>query len=927
MKLRYRIILLFVIIILMSSLPLSMFILERFEGTLLQNTDRQNSALTQAIARSSLHVLLMNGGNIDGARVDIGELIRITESLKADGLVYSEVFLLSSNPALRGRVLAQQSFGSISSKKLFKRESAGKVLESTVQHITANPSGVEKRICNGKTYLCYYSSAGLPGRAPYCGVRLVYSRDLLLSELLSMRRITYVAILVVLMAALVFAYFFSRSISLPIDILSRGVIGFREGAFATRIDVQRKDEIGVLSQAFNEMAASLEQKIAELEGKNRQLQKLDLIKDQVMAHTSHELRTPLHGMMGLAESILKGQNELTPAVKDSLDLILSSGQRLTRLIQGILELSQLRGGDLTLNFRRIPLSIMADTIISLLQGTPWAANLEIHNEVPSDLPAVKADPDRLEQILINLVGNAIRYTDQGEVVISAEEKDNLVMVTIADTGRGINPEKIERIFESMEWDSTAAPRKEQGAGFGLPITKNLIEQHGGNISITSVLEEGTIVSFSLQKADETVTAWDQRETTDAGNYSFSQDELSSDVGLLKNVHEHAGLNGTILLVDDEPVNLQIMINNLVDNDYNVIIAENGYEAMEQIEFGDPLDLVLLDIMMPGINGFDVCEWIRERYQSHELPVIMLSARGAVEDITRGLDTGANDYLMKPFERDELLMRVRNQVLLKRNVARQHDLTIIEQELDTARTIQRSILPDSPPVIEGVDISIWYQPASRVGGDFYDFYRFEDGSLGVFMADVAGHGLSAALVASMVKVMFINTVEKFGTEPARFMDSLQQVFRKLAPGSYMTSLYTYIDFSSSTVTTANAGHWPMLAMNDGSLFQDATRGVMLGFPVEHEYRETSFSLREGTRLVIYTDGILEEPDTEGTLFGDERFRKLVEASLYTEKPLTETVGNELNNWSGNYGGFEDDMTLVVIDYFGESSRSMLKRTGS
>ncbi len=442
---------------------------------------------------------------------------------------------------------------------------------------------------------------------------------------------------------------------------------------------------------------AVESLTGELEEKNRALSRLDQLKDEFLAKTSHELRTPLHGIIGIAESLLAGAaGRIDGATEKNLTLIGVSGRRLAGLINDILDFSRLRHNDIRLHFRSLDLAAVTETVLTVLRPLAAGKSLVLRTDVPADLPPVRGDEDRLQQIFFNLLGNAVKFTDQGEIRVSAGVAGGAVSVTVTDTGIGIPLDRLETIFNSFEQVDATDGRSHGGTGLGLAITRNLVELHGGRISVASELGRGTVFTFTLPvaAAEDTVPG---EQTPAMGVYKTA---LPGPVPpVIVPECSLAGLSRTvrIVVVDDDPVSLQIVVNHLAFSNVQVAAAADGERAMAIIAAGDQPDLVLLDVMMPRITGFELCRWLRERFNPSELPVIMLTAKNGVSDLQQAFDLGASDYLLKPFRREELLARVTAQlklteayVSLRENLALRHQLEERRQSELELRMVHRQL---------------------------------------------------------------------------------------------------------------------------------------------------------------------------------------------------------------------------------------------
>ncbi len=416
------------------------------------------------------------------------------------------------------------------------------------------------------------------------------------------------------------------------------------------LPLERSDEVGHLARLLKSMAATIDDNIHELK-------RLDSLKDDFLANTSHELRTPLNGIVGLAESLLDGAaGELNDKQRYNLSLIVSSGQRLTHLVNDILDFSMLKHQKLQLQLGAVDLFATTELVMNLSKPLVKDTQIRLLNQIDPQMPKVLADENRLQQILYNLIGNAVKFTKQGLVNVTAEVVKERVHVRVSDTGIGIAPGYMEKIFELFEQGDSAIGRTYGGTGLGLAVTKQLVTLHDGEIWVESTQGKGSQFGFSIPLCHQAQTS-----DNDAKDKAFEPAMASSgQAGKPSSVVVENAV-GTILVVDDEPVNIQVLLNHLQLNRYDVTTATSGMEAMELIDRGDYFDAVLLDVMMPGMTGFDVCRLIRKSYPANELPVILLTAKNAESDIAAGFEAGANDFLTKPVSKVELLKRLKNHI--------------------------------------------------------------------------------------------------------------------------------------------------------------------------------------------------------------------------------------------------------------------------
>jgi PAS domain S-box-containing protein len=410
----------------------------------------------------------------------------------------------------------------------------------------------------------------------------------------------------------------------------------------------------------------------ELELKNAALQRMDQLKDEFLANTSHELRTPLNGIIGIAESLIDGAaGPLNEQQIVNLSMVVSSGRRLASLVNDILDFAKLKNGDIELQRKPVDVRQITEVVLSLSQPLVADKRLELNNEIQLDLPIVDGDENRLQQIMHNLVGNAIKFTASGSVTVSAGVTDGMVEVTVADTGIGIAPDKFTDIFKSFVQADASISREYDGTGLGLSITKQLVELHGGTIRVESELGKGSRFIFTLPISiafpDQDSERIPPRPAISQEMTRVREDAEPSWIAPLQMVCSNGEF--TILVVDDEPINLQVVANHLSLHNYVIVQANNGMEALAKIQNGLRPALIILDVMMPKMSGYEVCKKIREQFPANEMPVVMLTAKNQVSDLVEGLGSGANDYLTKPVSKHELLARIRTHIQLSKiNIA-------------------------------------------------------------------------------------------------------------------------------------------------------------------------------------------------------------------------------------------------------------------
>ena len=420
--------------------------------------------------------------------------------------------------------------------------------------------------------------------------------------------------------------------------------------------------LGILTLVFTQsilIFIRFTKAFSAVESLNEQLLDKDKLKDEFLADVTHELLTPVNGMVGLADALYEGTDGgLNEKQKANLSLIMSSGRRLSGLVSNIQDFSRLKNRDITLKIENVELECTVNLVIAVCKPLVQDKPVRIINKIPGDLPYVMADENRLQQIFYNLVGNAAKFTPTGEIGISAVQKGQYVEISVYDTGIGIPEDMLDAIFEPHEQVNAAWDGRYGGSGLGLSITRKLVELHGGKIWVESELGMGSKFIFTLPagtKINENKAK--ASETLTIEQYAITRDDY----------HESGRDNlPKILVVDDELINRKVLEYHLATGGYRVETASNGMEALQEIQSGKKYDLVILDVMMPGICGCEVCKAIRERYTLTEIPVLILTVQNRSDDIIRSFESGANDYLAKPFDRKELLARVRTLIMMKKS---------------------------------------------------------------------------------------------------------------------------------------------------------------------------------------------------------------------------------------------------------------------
>jgi PAS domain S-box-containing protein len=419
-------------------------------------------------------------------------------------------------------------------------------------------------------------------------------------------------------------------------------------------------------------------------------------KGAFLTTVSHELRTPLTSVLGFAKLIKKRLREvIVPAmaageptiqralqqVTANVDIIVAEGERLTTLINEVLDLAKIESGRVDWHMQPVSLGDLIQRARAATLPLCEQKKLDFRTDIEGPLPEVMGDPDRLMQVLINLISNAIKFTETGSVTCKARRHSDEVEVSVSDTGIGIAREDHGRVFEQFVQVDDGTAGKPQGTGLGLPISKQIVEHHGGQLRVESELGRGSTFAFSLPLREA-----DQSARIDAAVREWRMD-LETLVERLREqlvatpTQDHVQQKN-ILVVDDDPSIRILLHQELETQGYRVREAADGEEALNAVRRERP-DLIILDVMMPGLSGFDVAAVLKNDPQTLSIPIIILSV---VQDRERGLRVGVDRYLTKPIDSEGLLQEVGT--LLTRGTSKK--VLIVDEDAATVQTLTAAL---------------------------------------------------------------------------------------------------------------------------------------------------------------------------------------------------------------------------------------------
>jgi signal transduction histidine kinase/DNA-binding response OmpR family regulator len=413
----------------------------------------------------------------------------------------------------------------------------------------------------------------------------------------------------------------------------------------------------------------------------------DAAKSSFLSTVSHELRTPLTSVLGFAKIIRRRLEErlfpLIPEddrkiaqaktqVLENLGVVVSEGERLTKLIDDVLDLAKIEAGKFTWNMSKVSIEDVIERAIAATASLFEAKKLQLIRDIEPGLPQITGDQDRLIQVVINLISNAVKFTDAGSIALAAHAKGSELVVSVRDSGIGIAPADQPKVFERFKQVGDTLTDKPKGTGLGLPICKEIVEYHGGHIWVESEPGRGSTFSFTLP-----VTASDAQLELLPARPRVDIEALVRQ--LRERVSTHETHNKSVLVVDDDPNIRSLLQQELTEQGYTVRLAEDGRKALALIREEIP-GLVVLDVMMPEMNGFDVAAVLKNDPATMHVPIIILSI---VEDKERGFRLGVDRYLTKPIDTASLFHEI--DTLLDQGKSKKK-VMVVDEDASTVRTL-------------------------------------------------------------------------------------------------------------------------------------------------------------------------------------------------------------------------------------------------
>ncbi len=413
-----------------------------------------------------------------------------------------------------------------------------------------------------------------------------------------------------------------------------------------------------LDKRVNEERLEAQKNFVEMQ----RVKDLDEVKTRFFANISHEFRTPLSLIAGPINRAFKNsnENEAITISNKHFDVIQNNTKRLQNLVDQLLDLSRIESGKVHLSLKQGGIIKFLRSIIFSFESMAERENISLNTSFPEELDSAFYDKDKLEKIVTNILSNAFKYTSEnGSVTVTIDHNSNFLTFEIIDTGKGINKEDVKRIFERFY---RVEGSEEKGSGIGLALTKELIELHNGKISVNSTKHKGTTfkvrLPITLEHLPESISVT-VKSTSENNSNNFTEDELKTRTLKETTVKSETTDLPVALIVEDNK-DLQFYISDILQNNYSIILAKDGLQG-ERMAFEHIPDIIISDVMMPKMDGYELCHSLKSNTKTSHIPIIMLTAKAGQSNKLEGLTQGADAYLTKPFNEEELLLLMKNLV--------------------------------------------------------------------------------------------------------------------------------------------------------------------------------------------------------------------------------------------------------------------------
>ncbi|MBI2174136.1 MAG: response regulator [Candidatus Omnitrophica bacterium] len=476
----------------------------------------------------------------------------------------------------------------------------------------------------------------------------------------------------------ILSYFLARQISRPVMKLASATLEVEKGNYDIQVDVRSKDEVGALAKAFNQMTRQIQVYRNSLEQKNKDLavakeaaEEANQTKSDFLARMSHELRTPMNAIIGYSEMLMEDTRDAgQERYVSDLEKIHTAGNHLLQLINDILDLSKVEAHKLELYLETFDVAPMVREVVNTIKPLAEKNANRLEVRLDENMGFMRADTTRMRQVLFNLFSNACKFTEKGIISLDVIRKDrgdsDWIVFALRDTGIGMTPEQMSKLFQPFSQGDTSTTRKYGGTGLGLAISKRFCEMMGGEILVESEYGKGSTFTVSLPASVETERA----VLTPVAEKNIAPTGVS-----------------TVLVIDDDPLSRDLLNRLLSKEGFRVEMASGGDEGLKLARQLHP-NVITLDVLMPDMDGWAVLRALKAEPTLADIPTIMLSI---VDDKNLGFTLGAADYVTKPIDTDRLITIL--------NKYRKGHLLVVEDDLSTREMISRMLRKEGWDVVE------------------------------------------------------------------------------------------------------------------------------------------------------------------------------------------------------------------------------------
>lgn len=672
---------------------------------------------------------------------------------------------------------------------------------------------------------------------------------------------------------------------------------------------------------------------------NQQLKEQEEARTLFFHNVSHELRTPLNGIIGFSKLVVEGgYGTVSDKVKEQVGKIERLAQSLMLQVNTILDIAKSRRGQMELRSSIISLNELVNDTKSLGEGLTHkydTASFEIETSWNwNESTSFVTDKEKAFAIIRNLIGNAFKFAKSGQPnqvrVSFALDAAHAFHIEVSDTGLGIPEESVPHIFEEFKQVDQGARRSFEGTGLGLAMVKEILKLMGGDIRVTSKPGEGSTFKVIIPENNKVVLQTTSQEIDEVKTVVSGLEEPSEDTHHLEMIARLEKHNdGQVFIIDDNDVNCEVQADILRNCGFHVRYATNGYEGIRMMEI-DPPDVLLLDLMMPNFSGEDVLRNVKLHQRLREVPVILLTARASKGDMLHGLDIGADDYLPKPVDSQELILRVHN--LLERQKTSKHS-----GEREALEAAQAMFAPVNPAVPQppGFELSHYFKAASDMSRDWSRVaYHADSNELFLFMGDVGASGINASFItvgAAAACRAALDIVKQAGASiglSQKLILLAKAINEALIDGNqdvrrYMSVAIVGLDIKTGQGWYLNAGHHGVFLHSGEGDTLLSKPGDPLGVTSKPQFGILDFQMTHRDYLMIYTDGLMENRGPEGRklTIGDIKDSLAEGGSAETMKEhLLERANSLWRNRKGN-----DDYAFFILQCVQQLQSRRLDKT--